>query len=57
MAIVRTLFEGELLLTGCLALQPAKATLLTRGEQARHVQHLAGGQGNRMDNTSVDPDR
>jgi hypothetical protein len=42
MGIVRALLVGELL-TGGFVLQPTKATLLTRGEQDRHVQHFAGG--------------
>ena len=56
MEILHALLMGDLL-TGGLARQPTKATLLTRGEQARHVQHLAGGQGHGMDHTSVHPDR
>jgi hypothetical protein len=56
MGIARSLLVGELL-AGSLALQPAKATLLTGWEQARHVQHLAGGKGHGMDYTSIHSDR
>src|SRR5687767_11003294 len=56
MGTLRALLVGELL-TGGLVLQSAKATLLTRREQAGHVQHLTGGKGHGMDHTSVHPDR
>jgi len=48
--------EGKLL-TGGLALQPSKAALLARSEQAAHVEHLACGKGHGVDHASVDPNR
>lgn len=57
MGIMRALLLAFELLTGGLALQPAKTTLLARGEQATHAEHLTVGKSHCMDHASVDPDR